>query len=89
MSDNPVLSAENVDGEVAIDRAIRPQYLKDYRGQPAVTEQLDIFIPAAKARNEALDHILFLVHRVWVKPHWRISWLTRWGRLCILPLVLF
>ena len=59
MSENPVLSAESVDGEVAIDRAIRPQYLKDYRGQPAVTEQLDIFIPAAKARNEALDHILF------------------------------
>jgi len=59
MSDNPVLSAERADGEVAIDRAIRPQYLKDYRGQPAVTEQLEIFIPAAKARSEALDHILF------------------------------
>jgi Holliday junction DNA helicase RuvB len=59
MSDNPVLSAESNDGEVAIDRAIRPQFLKDYRGQPAVTEQLDIFIPAAKARAEALDHILF------------------------------
>ncbi len=59
MSENPVLSAESVDGEVAIDRAIRPQYLKDYRGQPEVTEQLDIFIPAAKARHEALDHILF------------------------------
>jgi len=59
VSENPVLSAESVEGEVAIDRAIRPQYLKDYRGQPAVTEQLEIFIPAAKARNEALDHILF------------------------------
>jgi Holliday junction DNA helicase RuvB len=59
MSDNPVLSAEKIDGEVAIDRAIRPQYLKDYQGQPAVTEQLEIFIPAAKARGEALDHILF------------------------------
>ncbi len=59
MSDNPILTAESVEGEVAIDRAIRPQYLKDYRGQPAVTEQLDIFIPAAKARGEALDHILF------------------------------
>ena len=57
MSENPVLSAESVEGEVAIDRAIRPQYLKDYRGQPAVTEQLEIFIPAAKARNEALDHV--------------------------------
>jgi Holliday junction DNA helicase RuvB len=59
MSENPVLSAERAEGEVAIDRAIRPQYLKDYQGQPAVTEQLDIFIPAAKARGEALDHLLF------------------------------
>jgi Holliday junction DNA helicase RuvB len=59
MSENPVLSAESVEGEVAIDRAIRPQYLKDYQGQPAVTEQLEIFIPAAQGRNEALDHILF------------------------------
>ena len=54
-----MLSANGVEGEVAIDRAIRPQYLKDYQGQPAVTEQLEIFIPAAKARGEALDHILF------------------------------
>lgn len=59
MSENPVLSTEKIDGEVAIDRAIRPRYLKDYRGQPAVTEQLEIYVPAARARNEALDHILF------------------------------
>jgi len=59
MSENPVLSTQNTEGEIAIDRAIRPQYLKDYRGQPAVTEQLEIFVPAAKARSEALDHVLF------------------------------
>ena len=57
--DKGVLSAEQGEGELAIDRAIRPQYLKDYRGQPGVTEQLEIFIPAAKARSEALDHLLF------------------------------
>ena len=33
MSENPVLSAEKIDGEIAVDRAIRPQYLKDYQGQ--------------------------------------------------------
>lgn len=59
MNETRVISAEQVDEEVAIDRAIRPQLLKDYRGQPAVTEQLDIFIPAARARAEALDHVLF------------------------------
>jgi len=59
MTEARIISAEQGADEVAIDRAIRPQFLKDYRGQPAVTEQLDIFIPAAKARNEALDHVLF------------------------------
>jgi holliday junction DNA helicase RuvB len=59
MSEARIISAEQGADEVAIDRAIRPQFLKDYRGQPGVTEQLDIFIPAARARKEALDHVLF------------------------------
>lgn len=41
-----------------IDRAIRPKKLGDYVGQPAVREQMEIFIQAAKARQEALDHVL-------------------------------
>jgi len=53
-----IISADQTENEVAIDRAIRPQTLKEYRGQPAVNEQLEIFIPAARNRNEALDHIL-------------------------------
>jgi len=44
--------------DVAIDRAIRPRTLDEYRGQPAVKEQMEIFIPAAKQRAEALDHVL-------------------------------
>lgn len=40
------------------DRAIRPDILEDYRGQPAVKEQMEIFIGAARARSEALDHTL-------------------------------
>lgn len=40
------------------DRAIRPTTLKDYEGQPAVSEQMEIFIGAARARSEALDHTL-------------------------------
>ncbi len=44
--------------EDVIDRAIRPQSLSDYIGQPAVREQMEIFISAAKARQEALDHVL-------------------------------
>jgi Holliday junction DNA helicase RuvB len=41
-----------------IDRAIRPKRLEDYIGQPAVREQMDIFIRAARKRNEPLDHTL-------------------------------
>jgi len=44
--------------EEAIDRAIRPTTLADYTGQNKVREQMEIFIPAAKARKEALDHCL-------------------------------
>jgi len=44
--------------EERIDRAIRPQRLADYVGQPAVREQMSIAIEAAMARREALDHVL-------------------------------
>ncbi len=44
--------------EEALDRAIRPKTLQDYVGQPAVCEQMEIFINAARARREALDHVL-------------------------------
>jgi len=40
------------------DRALRPRMLADYRGQPAVAEQMEIFISAARKRQEALDHLL-------------------------------
>jgi len=44
--------------EELIDKAIRPKRLADYVGQPAVREQMEIFIPAARNRGEALDHVL-------------------------------
>lgn len=37
---------------------MRPKQLADYRGQDAVTEQMSLFIDAAKLRSEALDHVL-------------------------------
>ena len=41
-----------------LDRTVRPQRLADYVGQPQVSEQMDIFIKAAKGRGDALDHTL-------------------------------
>jgi holliday junction DNA helicase RuvB len=40
------------------DRAIRPRRLSEYTGQPAVREQMEIFIQAAGRRAEAMDHVL-------------------------------
>jgi Holliday junction DNA helicase RuvB len=42
----------------AFDRAIRPKTLQDYIGQASVKQQMDIFITAARNREEALDHVL-------------------------------
>ena len=41
-----------------LDRAVRPKYLVDYVGQPQVSEQMEIFIQAAKGRGDSLDHTL-------------------------------
>ncbi len=44
--------------EENFERALRPQRLDDYIGQPKVKDQLQIFIQAARERAEALDHVL-------------------------------
>jgi Holliday junction DNA helicase RuvB len=41
-----------------VDRAIRPKMLADYTGQDHVCSQMEIFIEAARNRNDALDHLL-------------------------------
>jgi holliday junction DNA helicase RuvB len=41
-----------------LDRSLRPRRLEDFVGQERVKEQLAVFIEAAKARGEALDHVL-------------------------------
>jgi Holliday junction DNA helicase RuvB len=41
-----------------LDRTVRPQRLADYVGQPQVSEQMEIFIEAARNRGDALDHTL-------------------------------
>ena len=59
MIDNDRLVSSSAGHEdEAVDRAIRPRTLTDYIGQPAVREQLEIFVGAARARGEALDHVL-------------------------------
>ncbi len=44
--------------EEALERALRPKLLDEYIGQTKAREQLEIFIGAARQRQEALDHVL-------------------------------
>ncbi len=44
--------------EEALERALRPKQLDEYVGQEKIREQLNIFIHAAKRRQEPLDHVL-------------------------------
>jgi Holliday junction DNA helicase RuvB len=55
--DRLVTAAASTDDN-ALERALRPKQLEEYVGQKKAREQLEIFISAAKQRQEALDHVL-------------------------------
>ena len=58
MTEERIISAQSNNEENRLEEQIRPRQLKDYIGQPAVREQMDIFISAARGRGDALDHTL-------------------------------
>jgi Holliday junction DNA helicase RuvB len=53
-----LITARSHTDEERQDRAIRPKRLADYVGQQELRAQMEIFIQAASARQEALDHVL-------------------------------
>jgi len=52
-----LVSAEREPGE-PLDRALRPSGFDEFVGQPAAKANLKVFVEAARARGEALDHVL-------------------------------
>ena len=56
---NAALNPEGSFEDDAIDLGVRPRSFADYVGQQKITDNLKIFVEAAKQRDEALDHILF------------------------------
>lgn len=58
MEEKRIISGGKNQEDVILDKNLRPQLLKYYIGQSKVKEKLTIFIEAAKARGEALDHVL-------------------------------
>jgi len=52
------ITSNIVEEDIEVEYSLRPQRLKEYIGQEKVKSKLDIFLKAAKMRNEALDHVL-------------------------------
>ena len=55
-----LVAAVLADGDLEVETSLRPRRLDDFVGQERVKEQLGIALDAAKARGEALDHVLLV-----------------------------
>jgi len=58
MLDDRIVSGEADSLEVSFEQSLRPVRLKEYIGQDKVKDNLEVFIEAARIREEALDHVL-------------------------------
>lgn len=58
MTDGRLVDAEFAEADVA-EVALRPQTLDDFVGQASLRSNLRVFVDAARARGEALDHVMF------------------------------
>ena len=56
---NRIVSGRAFDEDARIEASVRPARFDDYIGQDRVKENLQIAVEAARARGEALDHVLF------------------------------
>lgn len=55
---NPDLDSEKAEMDDAAERSLRPLRLEDFIGQQALRANLRVFIEAARARSDAMDHVL-------------------------------
>jgi Holliday junction DNA helicase RuvB len=56
------LTPESLEDDRRVEPGLRPRRLREYIGQPEMKAKLEIFIAAARARKEALDHVLLHGH---------------------------
>ena len=54
-----IITTEFIEEDIRTENRLRPERLKDYIGQSKIKDVLEIYIQAAKQRDEALDHVLF------------------------------
>jgi Holliday junction DNA helicase, RuvB subunit len=53
------LSGDATPEDISLERSLRPQCFAEYVGQCKITDNLKVFVEAARKREEALDHVLF------------------------------
>lgn len=58
MNDDFELENNNIQEDIELAKVLRPKKFIDFEGQDQIVENLDVFISAAKQREEALDHVL-------------------------------
>ena len=59
MEEDRLVNSQMDGEEIQFDNKLRPSQLNEYVGQEKIKENLEIFISAAKMRQESLDHVLF------------------------------
>jgi len=58
MTDEKITSAKEKNEDTTLDLTLRPTCLKEYFGQQKIKDNLEIFMKAAKQRNEPIEHVL-------------------------------
>ena len=56
--ENNITNPEQTDEEIRNEVTLRPEFFSDFIGQKDVIDNLNVYIAAAKQREEALDHVL-------------------------------
>ena len=60
-----VISTRVQEEDIKIESSLRPQKLEDYVGQEKIKENMKVYIEAARARGESLDHVLWTSTHYW------------------------
>ena len=72
IEESRIVSGFSKENENLLETNLRPKVLEEYIGQSKVKEKMRIFIEAAKARGEALDHVCSMARRAWERRRFPI-----------------
>jgi len=70
LGDERILGPARKIDEDEVEASLRPRTLSEYVGQARIKEKLSVFVEAARARGDALDHVLLHGPPGWARRHW-------------------